>query len=136
MIQLHGAESPARAAAIRARFGRPVIKALAVAEAGDLARAEAYAPVCDWLLYDAKPPKQKDALPGGNAVQFDWTLLVDRPDHTRWMLAGGLTPANVADAIHLTGAPAVDVSSGVERSKGVKDPALIAEFLRNVAALG
>ena len=114
---------------IRERFGRPVMKALALAEKADLARVAAYAPECAWLLFDAKPPKTADALPGGNALRFDWTLLADGPGVDRWMLAGGLDPSNVAQAIRLTRAPAVDVSSGVERSKGEKDPALIAAFL-------
>ncbi|MEZ5670265.1 MAG: phosphoribosylanthranilate isomerase [Alphaproteobacteria bacterium] len=135
MIQLHGHEPPERVDAIRARFGLPVMKALAVAEAGDLAAVPAYAPHCAWLLFDAKPPHRADALPGGNALSFDWRLLRDGPGVTRWMLAGGLDAGNVAEAVRLTGAPAVDVSSGVEKAKGVKDPALIAAFLRVVAGL-
>lgn len=132
MLQLHGRETPDRVAAIRRRSGLPVMKAISVADKTDLERARDYAPVADWLLFDAKPPKGS-ALPGGNALAFDWRLLSgDALDTiingTPWMLAGGLTPATVADAIRLTGARAVDVSSGVERAPGVKDPDLIRAF--------
>lgn len=131
--QLHGGETPARAAAIRARFGAPVVKALAVAAREDLAAAAAYAGVVERVLFDAKPPKDA-ALPGGNGRAFDWSLLAGREaDHAGavpWMLSGGLDAANVADAIRATGAEAVDVSSGVERASGVKDEALIRAFVR------
>lgn len=132
MIQLHGHEPPQRVAAIRARFGCPVIKALAIAEEADFTPVADYAPVCDWLLFDAKPPKRPDSLPGGNALSFDWRLLQGRPMAKPWMLAGGLDPDNVAEAVRLTGAAAVDVSSGVEKAKGVKDPARITAFLNAV----
>ncbi|MFV1875196.1 phosphoribosylanthranilate isomerase [Nioella sp.] len=128
MLQLHGRESPDRVAEIKARYGLPVMKAIGVAEAEDLAAIDAYSTVADQLLIDAKPPKGAD-LPGGNGLAFDWRLLADRKYWTRpWMLAGGLTPDNVADAVRLTGAKQVDVSSGVERAPGVKDAALMQRF--------
>jgi len=128
MLQLHGRESPERVAEIKARYGLPVMKAIGVAEAGDLAAIDAYALVADQLLIDAKPPKGA-ALPGGNGLAFDWRLLADRKYWTRpWMLAGGLTPDNVAEAVRLTGAKQVDVSSGVESAPGVKDAALMKRF--------
>jgi phosphoribosylanthranilate isomerase len=129
MLQLHGQESPERCAAVRARFGLPVMKALGIATEADLAALEAYAPVVDRLLLDAKPPAGS-TLPGGNAGSFDWSLLAGRAIPRPWLLAGGLTPANVAEAISTTGAPGVDVSSGVERARGVKDMALIQAFIR------
>lgn len=129
MLQLHGAETPARVAEIKTRYGLPVMKALGVAEQSDLDAIDIYSPVADQLLIDAKPPKDAD-LPGGNGLAFDWRLLRDRKYWTRpWMLAGGLTPDNVGDAIRLTGARQVDVSSGVESAPGVKDPGMIADFI-------
>jgi len=128
LLQLHGEETPARCAALRARFGLPVMKALGIAEASDLARIADYAPAVDRFLLDAKAPPGA-ALPGGNAAAFDWSLLAGRAIPRPWLLAGGLTPGNVAAAIRATGAPGVDVSSGVERARGVKDPALVAAFL-------
>ena len=129
MLQLHGAEAPSRVATIRARYGLPVMKAIGISEAADLAQIDAYAGVADQLLIDAKPPKDAD-LPGGNGLAFDWRLLAGRKYWTRpWMLAGGLTAGNVAEAVRLTGARQVDVSSGVERAPGVKDPALIRDFI-------
>jgi phosphoribosylanthranilate isomerase len=129
MLQLHGHETPARVAAVRSRYGLPVMKAVGVADAHDLAQIEAYALVADQLLIDAKPP-QNAALPGGNGLSFDWRLLAGRTWSCPWMLAGGLTPANVAQAIALTGARQVDVSSGVESAPGVKDGVQIAAFVR------
>jgi phosphoribosylanthranilate isomerase len=115
-------------AEIKARYGLPVMKAIGVAEAGDLAAIDSYSTVADQLLIDAKPPKGAD-LPGGNGLAFDWRLLADRKYWTRpWMLAGGLTPDNVAEAVRLTGAKQVDVSSGVENAPGVKDAALMQRF--------
>ncbi|SHI96903.1 phosphoribosylanthranilate isomerase [Roseomonas rosea] len=128
ILQLHGEETPERCAAVRARFGRPVMKALGIATEADLALLDAYAPVVDRFLLDAKPPPGA-TLPGGNAAVFDWSLLTRRAIPRPWLLAGGLTPGNVAEAIRATGAPGVDVSSGVERARGVKDPARIAAFL-------
>ncbi|MEL6914077.1 MAG: phosphoribosylanthranilate isomerase [Pseudomonadota bacterium] len=131
MLQLHGRESVARVTEIRARFGLPVIKAVSVAGAGDLAKIDAYGAVADMLLVDAKPAPGA-ALPGGNGVPFDWRLIADLRWPVPWMLAGGLTARNVAEAVRLTGAPVVDLASGVECAPGVKDARLMQEF---VAAL-
>ncbi len=133
MLQLHGRESPERVAAVKARYGLPVMKAVGVADAGDLAALETYGRIADQLLVDAKPPKEA-VLPGGNGLTFDWRLIAGRRWPVPWMLAGGLTPDNVAEAIALTGARQVDVSSGVESAPGVKDAALISAFC--AAALG
>ena len=129
ILQLHGEETPARCADLRARFGRPVMKALGIASDADLGLLEDYAPVVDRFLLDAKPPPGA-TIPGGNALVFDWSLLAGRAIPRPWLLAGGLTPGNVAAAVRATGAPGVDVSSGVESARGVKDPARIAAFLR------
>ncbi|MEP3441861.1 MAG: phosphoribosylanthranilate isomerase [Sulfitobacter sp.] len=128
MLQLHGSESVARVAEVKARYGLPVMKAIGVAEASDLAQIDAYAGTADQLLIDAKPPKNA-ALPGGNGLAFDWRLLAGRVWRCPWMLAGGLTADNVAQAISLTGAQQVDVSSGVESSPGVKDAGMIADLI-------
>ncbi|MFN4154739.1 MAG: phosphoribosylanthranilate isomerase [Paracoccaceae bacterium] len=128
MLQLHGHESPDRVAEIRARYGLPVMKAVGVADEGDLAAVLDYSFVADQILVDAKPPKNAD-LPGGNGLSFDWRLVAQRRWLRPWMLAGGLTPGNVAEAIRLTNARQVDVSSGVEASPGVKDAAKIAAFV-------
>jgi phosphoribosylanthranilate isomerase len=129
MLQLHGHESPDRVAEVRARYGLPVMKAVGVADEGDLAAVFDYSLVADQILVDAKPPKGAD-LPGGNGLSFDWRLVAQRRWLRPWMLAGGLTPANVAEAVRLTNARQVDVSSGVESAPGVKDAARIAEFVR------
>jgi phosphoribosylanthranilate isomerase len=128
MLQLHGHESPARVAEVRARYGLPVMKAVGVADEADLAGLMEMSLAADQLLIDAKPAKGAD-LPGGNGLAFDWRLLVGRKWLRPWMLAGGLTPANVAEAVRLTGARQVDVSSGVESAPGVKDAARIAAFV-------
>lgn len=128
LLQLHGKETPERVAGIRARFGLPVMKAVGIAVRADLAKIPAYAAVCDRLLLDAKPPPDA-MLPGGNGVPFDWTLLDGFAPGVPWMLSGGLTPDNVAEAIRLTAASAVDVSSGVESAPGVKDMARIRAFI-------
>lgn len=128
LIQLHGAEDPARCAAVRARFGVPVMKALGIATPADLDQLAAFAPAVDRFLLDAKPPPGA-ALPGGNAAPFDWGLTAGRAIPRPWLLAGGLTPGNVAAALRASGAPGADVSSGVERARGVKDPARIAAFV-------
>ena len=128
MLQLHGHESPDRVADVRARFGLPVMKAVGVADEADLPALEAHGRVADQLLVDAKPPKGA-VLPGGNGLAFDWRLIAGRRWPVPWMLAGGLTPENVAEAIRLTGARQVDVSSGVERAPGVKDADRIAAFI-------
>jgi phosphoribosylanthranilate isomerase len=129
ILQLHGEESPARLGALRARFGLPLWKALPVASAADVAKADAYRGVADLVLFDAKTPK--GTLPGGMGLSFDWDLLGGFKAGGfagGWGLAGGITPENVAQAIERTGAPLVDCSSGVESSAGVKDPARIAAF--------
>ena len=133
LIQLHGAEDPARCAALRARFGVPIMKAIGVAEASDLDALPDFAPMVDRFLIDAKPPPGA-TLPGGNAAPFEWRLMAGRTVPKPWLLAGGLTPGNVAQAIRASGAPGVDVSSGVERARGVKDPGLIGEFIRAARA--
>ena len=128
MLQLHGSESPARVAELRDRYGLGVIKVVAVANAGDLAAVHEYERVADILLVDAKPPTEA-RLPGGNGLCFDWRLIAGRRWRVPWMLAGGLTAANVAEAVRLTGATQIDVSSGVESAPGVKDTAKIRAFI-------
>ncbi len=131
MLQLHGAESPERVTAIKDRFGLPTIKAIKVAERADIDLADTFDQVADWLLFDAKAPKtMADALPGGNGLIFDWNLLAGRRWASPWMLSGGLDADNLAEAVAISGAPAVDVSSGVEASPGTKDPARISAFLK------
>lgn len=130
MVQLHGSEDAERVDAIRAQTGLPVMKAIQVAEARDLGQAAAFESVADWLLFDAKPPRNMvSALPGGNALSFDWNLLRGHTKTFPWMLSGGLTPENVAEAVRATGARTVDVSSGVEDAPGVKNPDKIRSFL-------
>lgn len=128
MLQLHGGESLERVAEVKARFGLPVMKAVGVAERADLAVLDLYQGVADQILVDAKPPKGA-ALPGGNGLAFDWTLMLGRVWRRPWMLAGGLTPENVALAVRSTNARQVDVSSGVEVAPGIKDEALIRAFI-------
>lgn len=128
LIQLHGDESPARVSEVKALTGLPVMKAVGVASPADLDSLWDYGLVADMLLVDAKAPKGA-SLPGGNGLAFDWRLLVGRKWLRPWLLAGGLTPENVAEAIRLTGATGVDVSSGVETRPGEKDPALIRAFI-------
>jgi len=127
-LQLHGSETPERAAKLRAQFGLPVWKALSIASADDVAKANAYAGAADLILFDAKTPK--GALPGGVGLAFDWNLVAGWKSSLAWGLAGGLTPDNVAQAVRLTGAPLVDTSSGVESAPGVKDAERIAAFCR------
>lgn len=134
VLQLHGSESPQRAAQLRARFGVPVWKALPVASAEDVARADAYAGAADLVLFDARTPK--GALPGGMGLSFDWSLIAHWKGPLAWGLAGGLNPQNAAQAIALTGAPLVDTSSGVESAPGVKDDDRIAAFCAAVHAAG
>jgi phosphoribosylanthranilate isomerase len=130
ILQLHGNETPQRVAEIARRFGRPVLKAVKVAAAEDALNALAYAGKADRILFDAKAaPAAEGALPGGNGIAFDWHALTAVRGKLDYMLSGGLTPANVAEAIRLTGASAVDVSSGVERRRGEKDVELIRSFL-------
>lgn len=129
ILQLHGAETPARVAEVKARYGLPVMKAIGIAGADDLAQLDAFAPVADQILVDAKAPKGAE-LPGGNGLPFDWQLLAGRRWPVPWLLAGGLTPDNVAEAVRRTGARQVDVSSGVESARGVKDAGMIDAFVR------
>ncbi len=129
MLQLHGHETPDRVAEIRARYRLPVMKAVGVADEGDLAAVFDYSLVADQILVDAKPPKNA-VLPGGNGLSFDWRLVAQRRWLRPWMLAGGLTPDNVTEAIRLTNARQVDVSSGVESAPGVKDAGRISAFVK------
>ncbi|MBG6145540.1 MAG: phosphoribosylanthranilate isomerase [Roseibium album] len=128
MIQFHGSEAPEALAAAKVMQGTKVMKALSVGEREDLERARYYSIVADWILFDAKPPKDSE-LPGGNGVSYDWTLLKDLDLEKPFLLSGGLDPANVGDAIRQSGVKAVDVSSGVERDKGVKDSERIRAFV-------
>ena len=129
MLQLHGKETPERVVAVRTRFGLPVMKALPIATRADLASIRLYADVADRLLFDAHPPAEA-TRPGGLGVSFDWTLLKGVDPRVPWMLSGGLDAGNVAEAIAITGAPGVDVSSGVERAPGEKDTGKIRAFIR------
>ena len=130
LLQLHGSESPARVAEIKARFGVPVMKVVKLRQPGDLEAVRPFLAVADRLLFDAKPPADMaNPLPGGNAVAFDWSILAGTTWRLPWMLAGGLTPENVARAVEISGAAAVDVSSGVEDAPGKKNPAKIKAFL-------
>lgn len=133
LLQLHGNEPPERVADIRTRFAIEIVKAFAISDASDFSRARSYEPVADLLLFDAKAPEGA-ARPGGHGSAFDWQLLRGRTFSRPWLLAGGLTPENVARAIATTGAPGVDVSSGVETSPGVKSVALITDFISNAKA--
>lgn len=127
MLQLHGRETPARVSEIRARTGLPVMKAVGLATADDLPQIAGYEAAADQLLIDAKPPEGA-ARPGGNALAFDWALIAGRRWALPWMLAGGLTPANVAEAVQRTGARQLDVSSGIESAPGVKDAEAMCAF--------
>lgn len=131
MLQLHGEESPDRVAEVKVRYGLPVMKAVGISDAADLEALDLYSQVADQLLVDTKPPKDGD-LPGGTGLTFDWRLIANRRWPVPWMLAGGLTPENVAQAVALTGANQVDVASGVESAPGVKDAALMRAFLAAV----
>jgi phosphoribosylanthranilate isomerase len=136
LLQFHGAETPERVTAAKRRFGLPVMKAIPIAAAEDIAVADRYRGAADWLLFDAKPPRDRtDALPGGNGLAFDWQLLGQHEWAVPWMLSGGLTAENLAEAVPTTHAKAVDVSSGVETRPGLKDPAKIAAFLARAAKL-
>ncbi len=133
-LQLHGSETPERVAALRAAFGLPVIKALRVAAAEDLDACAAFEAAADMFLFDAPPPRA-GALPGGNAETFDWSLLAHLRSKRPWILAGGLEVTNLERAVRRTGARIVDVSSGVERAPGVKDPDRIRAFLQLARSL-
>ena len=133
-IQLHGNESPARAETVRARTGCSIIKAISVSQASDIARADDYGESADLILFDAKS-RTDDTRPGGNARTFDWRLFeAAPPPSTGWLLSGGLDAENVGEAIRITGARAVDVSSGIESAPGRKDPEKIGAFLAAAAA--
>ena len=131
LLQLHGSETPERVAAIRAQFGLPVIKAIGISEAADLAMIPCFSAIADYLLFDAKPGQAAARL-GGNGAAFDWSLLGGIKTKKPWLLAGGLDADNVADALVQTGAPGVNVSSGVESAPGVKDKVKIAAFVAGV----
>jgi phosphoribosylanthranilate isomerase len=135
IMQFHGHESPGRVADVKARFHRPVMKAIAVAAPEDVLAASRYEDVADLLLFDAKPPRRVDALPGGNGLAFDWRLIAGHRWRRPWMLSGGLTAALLPEAVRISGATAVDVSSGVERRPGDKDPGKIREFLQVARSL-
>ena len=136
LLQLHGNEAPTRVAEIRRRTGLMTMKVISVADESDFACAKAYVDVADWLMFDAKPPKDMaNALPGGNALSFEWRLLSGRSWNLPWMLAGGLNVSNVGDAVHLSGTAVVDTSSGVEDAKGKKNPEKIRAFLDAVSSL-
>ena len=136
LIQLHGSESPNRVAAIKRLTGLAAMKAIKVAVAADVETAKPYLGVADRLLFDAKAPSSMaDALPGGNAVSFDWALLAGKSWPVPWMLSGGLNADNIVEAVRISGARVVDVSSGVESKPGVKDPARIRAFLALASAL-
>lgn len=133
IFQLHGHEGPDRVSEVKARYGRPVMKALSISTAADLDGAKPFIGIADGLLFDAKPPKGSN-LPGGNGVSFDWTLLQNLDPGLDYMLSGGLNAANIADALCLANPPGLDISSGVESAPGVKDVALIDAFFRAVRA--
>ena len=130
MLQLHGRETPERVAEVKARYGLPVMKAVGIADEDDLPKLESYFGVADQILVDAKPPKGGE-LPGGNGLSFDWRLIAGRRWPCPWMLAGGLTDENVAEAVKMTGAKQVDVSSGVEDTPGLKNAELIQKFVQS-----
>lgn len=132
-IQLHGNESPERVVEIHQRVGIQTIKAISVEKEEDIARADIYEPIVNWLMFDAKTPPEADR-PGGMGLSFDWRLLAGRKWRRPWILSGGLTPGNVAEAIRTSGAEYVDVSSGVESGPGAKDPDLVRQFLQAVAS--
>ena len=130
MLQLHGRETPERVAEVKARYGLPVMKAVGIADGDDLPKLESYFGVADQILVDAKPPKGGE-LPGGNGLSFDWRLIAGRRWPCPWMLAGGLTPENVAEAVKMTGTKQVDVSSGIEDAPGQKNAELIQKFVQS-----
>ncbi|HZK91063.1 MAG TPA: phosphoribosylanthranilate isomerase [Stellaceae bacterium] len=135
ILQFHGAETPERVAGAKRRFGRAVMKAIPVAGPDDVAAAARYEEAADLLLFDAKPPRRADALPGGNGLAFDWRLIAGRDWRLPWMLSGGLTAALLPEAVRISGATAVDVSSGVESAPGRKEVDKIHAFLAAAASI-
>jgi phosphoribosylanthranilate isomerase len=135
ILQFHGKEAPERVVEAKARFGRKVMKAVAVAGTDDVSGARQYEEVADLLLFDAKPPRRADALPGGNGLAFDWELIAGRAWRRPWMLSGGLTAELLPEAVRISGTAMVDVSSGVETRPGEKDPDKIRAFLATACAL-
>jgi phosphoribosylanthranilate isomerase len=135
ILQFHGSETPERVGEVRLRFGLPVMKAVAIAGPQDVLGAARYEDFTDLLLFDAKPPRRPDALPGGNGLAFDWGLIADRSWRRPWMLSGGLTAELLPEAVRISGATAVDVSSGVESCPGQKDLGKIRAFLAAARAL-
>lgn len=127
VFQLHGHESPERVAEVKARYGRPVMKAFSISTAEDLRKIDSFVGVADRFLFDAKPPKGSE-LPGGNGVSFDWTLLAGLDPSIDYMLSGGLNAQNIGEALRLANPPGIDISSGVESAPGVKEVGLIREF--------
>ena len=135
ILQFHGSEPPERVLEARLRFGRPIMKAVAIAGPEDAASAARYEDAADRLLFDAKPPCRRDALPGGNGLAFDWGLIAGRAWRLPWILSGGLTAELLPEAVRISGATAVDVSSGVESRPGVKNPDKIRACLAAARAL-
>jgi phosphoribosylanthranilate isomerase len=135
ILQFHGSETPERVAAAKLRFGRPVIKAVAISGFEDVLGAARYQDIADVLLFDAKPPRRPEALPGGNGLAFDWALIAGRPWRGPWMLSGGLTAELLPEAVRVSGAATVDVSSGVESRLGIKDLDKIRVFLATARTL-
>ncbi len=135
MLQLHGHEPPARIAEIKQRFGLPVMPVITVSSQEDIHQARAVTELADWILFDAQPSADSDGLPGGTGSSFDWSYLANFKSSTPWMLAGGLNAGNVAKAIQITQAPAVDISSGVEKNRGEKSKTAISAFVQ-AAKLG
>jgi len=135
ILQFHGKETAERILAVKARFGLPVMKAIHVSEPADLEAIAVYEPSADRLLFDARPPKGA-VLPGGNGAAFDWTILEGVKTLRPWMLSGGLNVENVSEAIRITHAPGIDVSSGVETSPGIKNIELIQQFVQNARGTG
>jgi phosphoribosylanthranilate isomerase len=136
ILQFHGNESPERVADAKLRFARPVMKSIAISASEDVRGAARYEESADLLLFDAKPPRRADALPGGNGLAFDWGLIAGRSWRPRWMLSGGLTAELLPEAVRISGAASVDVSSGVESRPGEKDLDKIRVFLATARALG
>ncbi len=135
ILQFHGRESPDRVVEARERFGRRIIKAVSIADEADIRTARQYEETADFVLFDAKPPRRSNALPGGNGIAFDWGLIAGRVWRCPWLLSGGLTADILGNAVRESGAAIVDVSSGVERHPGCKDPAKIRAFLAAARAL-